>query len=46
MAEERPDQDGADDTQSELQHDTLAGTLEEPEGDVAGDESKKNEDND
>jgi len=46
VAEEQACNDGADDSQSEVQHDTLARTLEEPEGDVAGDESEKHEDND
>src|SRR3984893_11831170 len=46
VVEKQACNDGADDTQSEVQHDTLAGTLAEPEGDVAGDESEKDEDND
>jgi hypothetical protein len=40
VLEEQTCHDGADDTQSEVHHDTLAGTLEEPEGDIAGDESR------
>jgi hypothetical protein len=46
VVEEQACNDGADDTQSEVQHDSPAGTLAEPEGDVAGDESEKDEDND
>jgi len=46
MAEERTDEDRADDAQSEVPRDTLAGALEESDGDGAGDESEKDEDND
>jgi hypothetical protein len=45
VVEDRTRNHGADDTQSEVQHDTFACTLKEPEDYVACDKSEKNTDN-
>lgn len=46
MVEDQARGYGADDTQSEVQHDTFARALKEPKGYIADDDSEKNEDND
>jgi len=44
MVEDRARNHGADDSQSEVEHDTLACTVKEHEDQVAGDESDKDKD--
>ena len=46
VVEDRARDRGANDSQSEVQHHALAGTLEEPVGYVAGDQSEEDKDND
>jgi len=46
MVEDRARDHGAHDTQPEVQHHTLACTLKEPQGYVAGDKPENGEDND